>query len=75
MKLKEYLQGDASLTGLSLLTKKSASYLWQIADGRRTCSPALSVQIENATNGQVTRKDLRPDDYHLIWQELKEDAE
>ena len=31
------------------------------------------VQIEKLTNGAVTRKDLRPDDWHEIWPELKED--
>jgi len=30
------------------------------------------VLIEQATNGVVTRKDLRPDDWHLIWPELAE---
>ena len=28
------------------------------------------AQIEAATGGQVTRKDLRPDDWNLIWPEL-----
>lgn len=28
------------------------------------------VQIEKLTNGAVTRKDLRPDDWHEIWPEL-----
>jgi DNA-binding transcriptional regulator YdaS (Cro superfamily) len=28
------------------------------------------VAIEQVTNGAVTRKDLRPDDWHLIWPEL-----
>ncbi|WP_271464425.1 transcriptional regulator [Acidovorax sp. NCPPB 4044] len=26
--------------------------------------------IERATGGLVTRRDLRPDDWHLIWPEL-----
>ena len=26
--------------------------------------------IERATNGAVTRRDLRPDDWHRIWPEL-----
>lgn len=30
------------------------------------------AQIELATFGGVTRKDLRPDDWHLIWPELAE---
>lgn len=28
------------------------------------------VQIEKLTNGAVTRKDLRPNDWHEIWVEL-----
>ena len=28
------------------------------------------VAIERATGGAVTRRDLRPDDWHLIWPEL-----
>lgn len=28
------------------------------------------VPIERATNGAVTRKHLRPDDWHEIWPEL-----
>lgn len=31
------------------------------------------ASIEQATAGAVTRKDLRPDDWHLIWPELIED--
>ncbi|MGB4064225.1 MAG: helix-turn-helix domain-containing protein [Azonexus sp.] len=29
--------------------------------------------IELSTSGQVTRRDLRPDDWHLIWPELVTD--
>ena len=28
------------------------------------------VQIERATNGEVTRRELRPDDWQDIWPEL-----
>ncbi len=28
------------------------------------------VAIEQATSGAVTRRDLRPDDWHRIWPEL-----
>lgn len=28
------------------------------------------VSIEMATGGAVTRRDLRPDDFHLIWPDL-----
>jgi len=28
--------------------------------------------IERATNGAVSRRELRPDDFHLIWPDLSE---
>lgn len=30
----------------------------------------IAAAIESATAGAVTRRDLRPDDWHLIWPEL-----
>ncbi len=30
------------------------------------------VEIEELTAGMVTRKQLRPDDWHLIWPELRD---
>jgi len=33
------------------------------------------VEIEQATAGAVTRRDLRPDDWQLIWPELATEAE
>lgn len=48
----------------------SSSFLSQIAAGTSPISPARCVEIERSTAGQVTRKDLRPDDWHLIWPEL-----
>jgi DNA-binding transcriptional regulator YdaS (Cro superfamily) len=30
------------------------------------------LAIERATNGAVTRKELRPNDWRLIWPELEE---
>jgi DNA-binding transcriptional regulator YdaS (Cro superfamily) len=35
-----------------------------------TPSPANCLSIERATDGAVTRQDLRPDDYWLIWPDL-----
>lgn len=32
------------------------------------------VAIERATAGAVTRRDLRPNDWHLIWPELAQQA-
>lgn len=38
--------------------------------GKKGVPLGRCVQIERATNGEVTRKDLRPDDWQDIWPEL-----
>lgn len=42
----------------------------QWASGTRPVAVERCVAIEVATRGAVTRKDLRPKDWHLIWPEL-----
>lgn len=39
-------------------------------DGKRSLPIKHCAAIEQATNGKVTRKDLRPDDWAQIWPEL-----
>lgn len=76
MKLRKHLDslphgGIADLAGRIGI---STVYLQQLAakrDGREP-SPALAFSIERATKGAVTRRDLRPDDCHLIWPDLAE---
>ncbi len=46
------------------------AYLYQIFTRRKMAGAALCVAIERASGGQISRKDLRPDDWHLIWPEL-----
>ena len=46
----------------------------QWVSGTRAVPLARCVAIERATNGAVTRRDLRPDDWHEIWPELAEGA-
>lgn len=38
--------------------------------GKKRVPVERCAAIERATNGAVTRKDLRPDDWHEIWPEL-----
>ena len=45
---------------------------WQHRYQGRVPSPENSVGLERATGGLVTRRDSRPDDWHLIWPELAE---
>lgn len=41
------------------------------ASGKRPVPIIRCVEIEEITGGQVTRKQLRPDDWHQIWPELR----
>lgn len=52
---------------------KAAVNQWK-TEGRQV-PPKHCPQIERATGGQVTRQDLRPDDYWLIWPDLPAPAQ
>lgn len=43
---------------------------WQHGYADRAPSPENCVAIEQATAGAVSRRELRPDDWHRIWPEL-----
>jgi DNA-binding transcriptional regulator YdaS (Cro superfamily) len=77
MDLKTYLT-DGKERGFSARFAEaidvSPSFLSQMAAGSAPISPARCVQIEQASAGAVTRKDLRPDDWNLIWPELEGQA-
>lgn len=52
----------------------STVYLSQLIvrrDGREP-SAELAVKIERHTQGAVTRRELRPNDWHQIWPELEQ---
>lgn len=73
MHLREYCLAESGRQ-VSLAEKigLSSNYLSQIVNGRRPLPIKYCARIEQATNGQVTRRDLRPDDWHEIWPELAE---
>lgn len=52
----------------------SAAYLRNVIYGQRKAGDKLCVAIERESGGHVTRRDLRPDDWHLIWPELAKPA-
>lgn len=56
----------ANLLGVSV----QAVCFWR--DGRRGIPVEKCTAIERATGGAVSRRDLRPDDWHEIWPELAE---
>lgn len=74
MNLREYantlprggLSSWAEVLGVSYV------YLSQLIarQNGREPGPELSVLIEQATGGAVTRREVRPDDWWLIWPEL-----
>lgn len=80
MTLNEYLQTEGALSVAELRRRmvdlgspiKSDAQLrqWQHHYADRSPSPLNCVAIEKATEGQVTRKDLRPHDWASIWPEL-----
>ncbi|ROZ86933.1 hypothetical protein EF096_01805 [Pseudomonas neustonica] len=51
-------------------TGTTRGHLRQIGYGNRPASPEVASRLELVTKGQVTRKQLRPDDWSVIWPEL-----
>jgi DNA-binding transcriptional regulator YdaS (Cro superfamily) len=50
----------------------SKSMMSQMVSGKAPISIERCVEIEVATDGVVSRKDLRPDDWPRIWPELRD---
>lgn len=48
----------------------AVAFLRAIANGERPCPPKLAVKIDTFTNGEVSRRDLFPEDWHELWPEL-----
>lgn len=72
MKFSTYLE-RLPKGGKKALAKQleiAPSYLSRIASGERSITPSRAMDIERATAGAVTRKDLRPDDWFDHWPEL-----
>lgn len=70
--LSEYLKPMDMAARASLAERAGTSYLHlrNIAFSGKSCGAALAVAIEQATDGAVCRRDLRPDDWWRIWPEL-----
>jgi DNA-binding transcriptional regulator YdaS (Cro superfamily) len=48
----------------------STSFIWQIAKGKRPAPAERCAEIERLSGGEVSRQELRPDDWAQIWPEL-----
>ena len=62
------IAGGLGCLAVLLGVKSPSVHEWKT--GKRSIPIERCVQIERATNGAVTRKDLRPDDWADIWPEL-----
>ena len=63
-----YAVGSQQALAGELGVTKAAVWQWKL--NRRQVPVVHCVRIEQITNKLVTRRDLRPDDWHLIWPEL-----
>jgi DNA-binding transcriptional regulator YdaS (Cro superfamily) len=72
MKLNDYLKLDrGNQVSLAKAINSHAPDISRWASGDRAVPISRCIKIEQATNGKVTRKDLRPDDWMQIWPEFK----
>jgi DNA-binding transcriptional regulator YdaS (Cro superfamily) len=60
--------GGQSALAAKLDVSPQAVYQW--AKGLRSVPVERCAAVERATSGIVTRRDLRPNDWWLIWPEL-----
>lgn len=59
--------GPSKLAGIAGVKPPTVQ---QWLNNERPVPAARCSAIEAATGGQVTRRDLRPSDWHLLWPEL-----
>jgi DNA-binding transcriptional regulator YdaS (Cro superfamily) len=52
----------------------SAKHLTNVSYGYKPLDPKVCTAIEKLTRKKVTRRELRPDDAHLIWPDIKSAA-
>lgn len=62
---EQYGRGQALAAAIGV----PQSFVVKMAQGEKQVPAERCVPIERATGGAVTRKDLRPDDWHAIWPE------
>jgi DNA-binding transcriptional regulator YdaS (Cro superfamily) len=70
MNLLDYVKTQSTQRQLAEKLAITPVLISQWANRSRPVPPERCVEIERATDGQVSRKDLRPDDWIRIWPEL-----
>lgn len=74
--LKTWLSGERG-RGVRLAAHLHVppSFVAKMASGDKSIPLEHATAIEWFTSGTVTRRHIRPDDWHLIWPELAESEE
>lgn len=75
MNLLQYVKTQATQRELATKLAITPVLINQWANGKRPIPPERCVEIERATGGHVTRRDLRPDDWQRIWPELADQVQ
>jgi len=75
MNLNDYFVRHGQKSELARAIGVPAILVSQWSLGQRPVPIARCKAIESATDGAVTCKDLRPDDWHEIWPELADSEE
>lgn len=72
MELKQYLSEllPADREAFAVLCGTSAKHLKNVADGFRPLDEKVCVAVEKNSHKKVTRQELKPTDWRLIWPEL-----
>lgn len=73
MDLETYLSTSETAASLAARIGVTPAFISQWRSGYRPVPIHLAVRIEQMTQGGVTRRDLRPDDWADIWPELATD--
>lgn len=76
MMLDEYIADMGRRLELAQKVGSSPDYLWQVATGwkGRKAGPLLANRIHDATDGEVSKHDLRPDIFGPAPSEVRDAA-
>ncbi|BBE09645.1 Uncharacterized protein MCB1EB_1484 [Mycoavidus cysteinexigens] len=71
-KLRTYINSLSTAKQIEFATacNTTMGYIRKAISIQQKMGAELCASIERATNGKITRRDLRPDDWMLIWPEL-----
>ena len=71
MNISNYIEKHSTQSEFAKIIGVTSGMVYQWQKGLRPISAEQCVVIEQKTEGKITRKDLRPNDWHLIWPELE----